>query len=62
MKPRRRKPRLPRTDWLAVVKLLAGRPEAEAKGPSEAPGRQMRPEHGKALASEGGECPVPPRG
>jgi hypothetical protein len=31
MKPRRRKPRLPQTDWLAVVKLLAGRPEAEAK-------------------------------
>ena len=60
-KRRQRKPRLPRIDWRKAVRLLAGPvAEAEAKGSSEAPGRQSRPGHGKALASEGGECPVPP--
>ena len=65
MKPRRRprRPKLPRVDWLAVVRLLAGpAPMAEAKGPSGDPGRQMRPDHGKARAGEWGECSMPPRG
>jgi hypothetical protein len=62
-RPRTRKPRLPRVDWLAVVKLLAGPvAEAEAKGPSEAPGHQVRLDHGKARAGEGCECSMPPRG
>jgi hypothetical protein len=51
---------MPRVDWRKVGVMLAGRPEAEAKGPSEAPGRQMRPDNRTIPACGGCECPMPP--
>jgi hypothetical protein len=63
-KRRQRKPRLPRTDWFKAVALLAGKGDSDsnAAGSPAHSGQALRLADGSILASEGGECRMPPRG
>ena len=61
---RQRKPRMPKVDWFRQVALLAGKGDSngDAAGSPASGGRGVRLADGSILASEGGECRMPPRG